>query len=403
MIKLTITEYFNPQMKITLFAHSFPPVIGGAQSWQYFLAKYLCELDHQVQVVTGDLPDGYIDQDFSSEKFSVVRIAGFREASKLRVRLDKVIEDSYKAMSEFRPDIIHSHGYAPGLIISFIKDALSTKHIFSYHATPIPEDGKLAGIFSDYELEKSFTQYILTRTDYEHFIANSDYYFNSSINRGVPENKASRIYYGIDLDMFNPNQQKSKTDWGFDAKDYVILCPIRLIERKGIYDVLTAVSLLKHKEAKLFVPTSRLYTAPHLEEDIINSINKQGIADRVKIIFDKVSVFDMPKAYRMADLTVLPSHVEGLGIVLLESLASKTPVVATDAPGINEIIKNEVTGITVPIKSPQRLAEKIDWAIDNPDQMKKLTDQGYQFVSQNFNIKSQVNKVETVYKNVLSK
>lgn len=332
----------------------------------------------------------------------MARIAGFREASKLRVGIDKVIADSFQVISEFKPDIIHSHGYVPGLIISFIKGALDTKHIFSYHATPIPEDGKLAGIFPNYELEKSFTQYILTRSDYDRFIANSDYYFNSSVNRGVPKNKASRIYYGIDLDTFSPDGQSPKIDWGFDSKDYVILCPIRLIERKGIYDVLKAVSLLKHKEAKLFIPTSRLYTPPNLEENVMGTIDSLGIKNRVKIVFDEVSVFDMPKAYSMADLTVLPSHVEGLGIVLLESLASKTPVVATDAPGINEIIEDNVTGITVPVKSPQVLAEKIDWAIDNPDSMNKLTNKGFEFVVQNFDIRQQVKKVEAVYKEVLS-
>lgn len=389
-------------MRITLFAHSFPPVIGGAQTWQYFLAKYLCELGHQVQVVTGDLPEGYLDQDFSSEKFEVVRIAGFREASKLRVGIDKVIADSFEAISAFKPDIVHSHGYVPGLIISFIKNALKAKHVFSYHATPIPEDGKLAGIFSNYELEKSFTQYILTRSDYDHFIANSDYYLNSSISRGVPENKASRIYYGIDLEAFNPNGGSSKTDWGFESSDYVILCPIRLIERKGIYDILKAMSLLKHTEAKLFIPTSRLYTPPHLEENVINTVNNLELKDRIKIVFDKVSVFDMPKAYQMADLTVLPSHVEGLGIVLLESLAAKTPVVATNAPGIDEIIRDNDTGVTAPIKSPQELAQKIDWAIDNPEPMNKFTKRGFDFVTQNFDIKQQVQKVERIYKEVLS-
>lgn len=389
-------------MRITLFAHSFPPVIGGAQTWQYFLAKYLCELGHQVQVVTGDLPEGYLDQDFSSEKFEVVRIAGFREASKLRVGIDKVIADSFYAISAFKPDVVHSHGYVPGLIISFIKNALKAKHVFSYHATPIPEDGKLAGIFSNYELEKSFTQYILTKSDYDHFIANSDYYFNSSTSRGVPKSKASRIYYGIDLGTFNSGNQSLKTDWGFNSKDYVILCPIRLIERKGIYDILKAMSLLKHKEAKLFIPTSRLYTPPHLEEDVINTVDNLNLKDRVKIVFDEVSVFDMPKAYKMADLTVLPSHVEGLGIVLLESLASKTPIVATNAPGIDEIIRDNDTGVTVPVKSPQVLAQKIDWAIDNPDSMKKFTEQGFNFVTQNFDIKNQVKKVEEIYQDVLS-
>lgn len=389
-------------MRITLFAHSFPPVIGGAQTWQFFLAKYLCELGHQVQVVTGDLPDGYLDQDFTQEKFEVTRIAGFREASKLRVGIGKVTTDSFEAISSFKPDIVHSHGYVPGLIISFIKNALNTKHIFSYHATPIPEDGKLAGIFSNYELEKSFTHYILTRSDYDHFIANSDYYFNSSISRGVPKNKASKIYYGIDLDAFDPTNQALKTDWGFGPNDYVILCPIRLIERKGIYDILKALNLLKHKEAKLFIPTSRLYTPLQLEENVVSTIDSLGLKDRVKIIFDKVSVFDMPKAYRMADLTVLPSHVEGLGIVLLESLASKTPVVATDAPGINEIIDNGVTGITAPIKSPEVLAQRIDWAIDNPDEMNRLTEQGFKFVTENFDIKHQVRKVEKIYQDVLS-
>jgi glycosyltransferase involved in cell wall biosynthesis len=63
------------------------------------------------------------------------------------------------------------------------------------------------------------------------------------------------------------------------------------------------------------------------------------------------------------DALVLPSEAEGFGLVLIESMAARVPVIATNAPGICDVVKDRVTGLLVPIGSPVALADAIDLLI----------------------------------------
>jgi glycosyltransferase involved in cell wall biosynthesis len=64
-------------------------------------------------------------------------------------------------------------------------------------------------------------------------------------------------------------------------------------------------------------------------------------------------------ALRSIDVLVLPSAAEGFGLVLIEAMAAGVPVVATDVPGIRDVVKDGVTGLLVPVASPIKLAEAI--------------------------------------------
>jgi glycosyltransferase involved in cell wall biosynthesis len=65
-------------------------------------------------------------------------------------------------------------------------------------------------------------------------------------------------------------------------------------------------------------------------------------------------------------LLVLPSAAEGFGLVLIEAMAAGIPIVATDVPGIRDVVKNEVTGLLVPPAQPQKLADAINRLINDP-------------------------------------
>jgi glycosyltransferase involved in cell wall biosynthesis len=65
------------------------------------------------------------------------------------------------------------------------------------------------------------------------------------------------------------------------------------------------------------------------------------------------------EALAMIDVLVLPSAAEGFGLVLIEAMAAGVPVVATDVPGICDVVENEVNGLLVPVGSPAMLAAAI--------------------------------------------
>jgi glycosyltransferase involved in cell wall biosynthesis len=89
-------------------------------------------------------------------------------------------------------------------------------------------------------------------------------------------------------------------------------------------------------------------------------------------------------ALRQIALLVLPSEAEGFGLVLIEAMAAGVPVVATDAPGIRNVVTHLSTGLLVPIASPPALAAAVQQLIDTPTLRTRLITQAQTVVSERF-------------------
>lgn len=100
-----------------------------------------------------------------------------------------------------------------------------------------------------------------------------------------------------------------------------------------------------------------------------------GIADRVEL-FEGVSTTELAKLYRQARLFVLSSNEEGLGIVLLEAMASAVPVVATRCGGPEGVLTDGKTGFLVPVADFQALAEKMVTLLQNTELSHRLGQNG---------------------------
>lgn len=78
------------------------------------------------------------------------------------------------------------------------------------------------------------------------------------------------------------------------------------------------------------------------------------------------------EALNQIDLLVLPSDAEGFGLVLIEAMAASIPVVATNAPGIRDVVIDNQTGLLVPPRSPEQLARAIARLLNDADLKKRL-------------------------------
>jgi len=83
-------------------------------------------------------------------------------------------------------------------------------------------------------------------------------------------------------------------------------------------------------------------------------------------------------------LLILPSAAEGFGLVLIEAMAAGIPVVATDVPGIRDVVQDGVTGLLVPSAQPQRLADAINRLIADPLLRNRLIEAGSADVRERF-------------------
>jgi glycosyltransferase involved in cell wall biosynthesis len=100
------------------------------------------------------------------------------------------------------------------------------------------------------------------------------------------------------------------------------------------------------------------------------------------------------------DIFVLPSVLEGFGIVILEAMAMGIPVVATNVDGIKEVIINGECGILVPPRNHEAIANAVINLIDNPQVRERLITEGKKRASL-FDVQDHLMKLDKLYTGLL--
>ena len=149
-----------------------------------------------------------------------------------------------------------------------------------------------------------------------------------------------------------------------DKNSKVILFPSRLLIEKGILDFVKAAEIILNKgyKWKFVVAGTADYESPgSISEEEIAEWTNQGIIEWLG------HQNNMPQIYQQSSIVCLPSYREGLPKSLLEAAAAGLPIITTDVVGCREAIIHNQTGLLVPHKRPEKLANAIQKLIENPD------------------------------------
>jgi glycosyltransferase involved in cell wall biosynthesis len=184
----------------------------------------------------------------------------------------------------------------------------------------------------------------------------------------VEEEKIVMIPNGVDMPASPPRPVPP-------ASPHRLVFLGRLDPIKRLPDLLTAMTYLRDI-ACLDVfgegPQRPLLTRQILALDLASVVTLHG------------SVPDALTALRGAELLILPSEAEGFGLVLIEAMAAGVPVVATEVPGIRDVIRNGVTGVLVPVGAPQALADAVRRVLADDSLRQALTSAAFADVSRRF-------------------
>jgi len=171
------------------------------------------------------------------------------------------------------------------------------------------------------------------------------------------DGKLHCIYHGLDISQFKFSL--SRRD---EAGEPVILSVARLVEKKGLEDLIIAADILRRPGRTFKV---EIIGSGPLRDPLKAHAQRLGLADRVSLVgaqaHDAVCL-----AYQRASVFVLPCVVasngdrDGIPNVLLEAMASGVPVVSTPVSGIPELIESGVNGILVPQHDARSLADAIE-------------------------------------------
>ena len=102
------------------------------------------------------------------------------------------------------------------------------------------------------------------------------------------------------------------------------------------------------------------------------------------------------------EIFVFSSYFEGLGTAILDAMALGKPVVATRAGGIPEAVQDGLTGLLVPPRDPQALADAVRYLLGHPEHVKAFGRAGRQRVEHSFTVEQMVCRTLEVYERVLA-
>ncbi|MCB1757746.1 MAG: glycosyltransferase, partial [Gammaproteobacteria bacterium] len=112
---------------------------------------------------------------------------------------------------------------------------------------------------------------------------------------------------------------------------------------------------------------------------------------------------DVASELRKLDIFVLPStHGEGLPIATLEAMSVGLPVVTTNIPGNDEVIRDGLDGYLCKPEDGQSLADNLEKIMSQPDNWTKLSASAYQRQQESFSDESMTSAIASVYDNILS-
>ncbi len=215
----------------------------------------------------------------------------------------------------------------------------------------------------------------------EKIICVSDY-IQSSYTNFAPNARTAVLYNCVDTNRFAVNQVEGniREKYAIAPQDTVIMYSGRINETKGVKELIQAFALLENKHhVKLVIVGSSWYnlqkTSPFLEE-----IKQLSYPFKDNIIFTEyVEYGDMPAIYSMADILVVPSLCEeAFGMVVVEGMAMKLPIIATNAGGIPELIDDK--GAIILERDTNlviRMAEAIHTLMQDEDLRKRMGEYNY--------------------------
>ena len=345
-------------MKIAMITWEYPPVIvGGLSVHCKGLAEALVRQGHHVDVITVgyDLPNyeninGVNIHRIKPIKHSHFLIWALIMANFMEKKLGILGIDNY--------DVVHCHDWMTSPVGTNAKHMANKPYIQSIHST---ERGRCGGIHS--EDSRAINDMEWWSTYESHAIITVSNSIKDEICNifNTPHDKVNVIYNGInpwefEIQMDENEINNFRMHIGVQPDEKMILFVGRLAYQKGAEYLIRAFPkiLSNHPNSKLVIAGTG-----DMKDYLENLAFQLGCKDRI-IFLGFTNGNMLKKLYKSSDVCVIPSVYEPFGIVVLEAMASGTPVVVSSVGGLVEIVQHDYNGVWTYPQNPDSIA----WGVD---------------------------------------
>lgn len=323
----------------------------------------------------------------------VTRILSF-EPVRFRIKNYKVMKQMLEKHKKSYDIFWFNNGGYPGKEAGIIGSILARKMgfekvVMTFHNMPsAPSWKRPFQTWLDHKLITSLTDVIAVSKTCKDELA---------IKRQFPKDMIHVIYCGLeDMSPLSKELSKNKkAELGIREEEKIILMTGNLDQpRKGHAYLFEAMSKVVKD-----IPESKLLVVGGGSEEGANElealINKLGLQESIKMLGHR---FDINDINSISDLAVIPSfEFEATPYTIKEAMRVSKPAVSTSAGGCFEAIIDHVTGLVVPPKNSDALADAIIEILKNPEMAREMGKKGRKFYLDNFEMNEQVKKHRAVF------
>lgn len=387
------------EIRVMMLTWEYPPrIIGGISPHVYYLSKYLAKNGAKVYVVTCDFPGAL--QHETIEGVEVFRISAYRNPAPdfaswvylMNVNMQKDAATIAKDLGGV--DIFHAHDWLVATASIGLKHVFRKPLIATIHSTEI---GRRNGLHSDYERMIHETEAWLTYEAWRVICCSN--YMRNHVKEvfQLPGDKLDMIPNGVET------REYEEIDTGnFRMKfalpeEKIVLFVGRLVYEKGVHILINAIPKILEKVNAKFIIVGDGY----MRENLLKLVKKMELTHKVLFtgfLDDKT----LRKLQRCADVSVVPSLFEPFGIVALEAMAAKSPVVVSDTGGLSEIVEHDITGVKVYPNNPESLAWGITRVLLDGKYANWIRENAYKKVKEVYSWEKISRQTKKVYLEVLN-
>lgn len=369
-------------MKIAMMIDSWFPIMGGGPIHVLELSKKLvlnhnCKIDIFTRALKHETKKFDKNEELLNGRLRIFRLNPCLNFWNPIGRLSYLFTPLLKIK---KYDVIHAHAYEAGIPAYFLHRTRGIPVIFTVQGTGLGcwED---LGTGIKKVFMRKLEEFILLKLKYNHVITVSKDFL--SIAKKYHQN-ITYIPNGVNMEKFYGEMEETND----------LLFVGRFTRQKSVDTLVNAMKyvIMEKPNTKL-----KLIGYGPQEDKLRELAKKLGLNN---IIFNYTNGDELVKEYLSSKVFVLPSVYEGFPLTLLEAWAASLSVIATNVPGIRELVRHKKNGLLVEPKDPRDLAKAIIYTLNNPQEAKKWANSGRRF-SERFSWNEVSKRTFKVYKEVI--
>lgn len=380
----------------------FPPrVIGGISPHVFYLSKSLAKNGVKVHVVTCDFPGAPSHE--TLDGVDVYRVDSYKNPSPdfatwvylMNLNMQKEAA-SIAAKLDEKVDVFHAHDWLVATAGIGLKHVFRKPLLVTMHSTEI---GRRDGIHTSTERMIAETEAWLTYEAWKVICCSQYMVSHVKWAFGLPSDKLVMIPNGVNLQVYEDirNQDLKSFRPAFALpEEKLVLFVGRLVYEKGAHVLINAIPKILEKVNAKFV----IVGSGYMKDQLSTIVSSMGLGHKVLFtgFMDEESLL---KLQCCADVSVVPSLFEPFGIVALEAMAAKSPVVVSDTGGLSEIVEHEVTGVKVYSNNTESLAWGVTQVLLDEKYRNSLRVNAYKRVQEKYDWEKIAKQTKRIYESVL--